>query len=151
MRIREMPDTESLFTKYFILDRRSIIAYLVVGALTAMLYFSVFTGLWQILYVEYRIAVSIAYLMAVSFHFFMNRKITFQITGGNIRQEIARYAVMGILNYLVSMLVLEFSVKILLLSPYLGVLFGIATTLVSGYLLSKHWVFQVAQKKKRLD
>jgi len=136
----------SLF-QYLAADKRAITLFLSIGALTALLYFTLFTVIWQLLHIDYRIAVTFSYLMAVSFHFLMNRRVTFQATRGNFIPHIMKYIVMAFINYLITILIVEFSVKLLLLSPYFGVVIAVGVTVVSGYLMLKFWVFQINEKQ----
>lgn len=137
----------STFNKYFVSDKRTITVFLTIGTLTTLLYFALFTVIWEILHIDYKMAVTISYLTALSFHFFMNRKITFQSSHGKIAAHIIKYAVMAFVNYLITLAIVEFSVKLLLLSPYLGVLISVGTTVVTGYFMSKLWVFKVVEKQ----
>jgi putative flippase GtrA len=133
----------AVIIKYFDSDKRAITLFLGIGALTALVYFTLFTVIWQLLHIDYRIAVTISYLTAISFHFLMNRKITFQAACGNFIPHVMKYAVMTSINYVITILIVEFSVKLLLLSPYLGVLIALGVTVVTGYLMLKFWVFQI--------
>lgn len=54
---------------------------------------------------------------------------------------------MAFINYLITILIVEFSVKLLLLSPYFGVVIAVGVTVVSGYLMLKFWVFQINEKQ----
>lgn len=127
--------------------KRSITVFLIIGALTALLYFTLFAVIWETLHVDYKIAVTISYLSAISFHFFMNRKITFRSSHGKIMPQIIKYAIMAFINYLIAITVVELSVKLLLLSPYVGVLISVGATVMTGYFMSKLWVFRVGEKE----
>jgi putative flippase GtrA len=130
--------------QYLADDKRAITLFLGIGALTALVYFTLFTVIWQLLHIDYRIAVTISYLTAISFHFLMNRKVTFQAARGNLIPHVMKYAVMAFINYIITILIVEFSVKLLSLSPYLGVLIAVGVTVVTGYLMMKLWVFQIS-------
>lgn len=134
-------------SQYFSADKRAITFFLGIGALTALVYFALFTVIWQLLHIDYRIAVTISYLIAISFHFLMNRRVTFRVARGNFIPHIMKYAVTAFMNYLITILIVEFSVKLLLLSPYLGVLIAVGVTVVTGYLMLKFWVFQISGRQ----
>lgn len=133
----------STFYAFFSSDRRSVIAFLMVGALTALFNFSLFTLAWQIFHVDYQIAVTFSYVSALFFHFFMNRNITFRRSEERLAPQVTKYAFMAMMNYLTTLVVVEVVVNVLLLSPYFGVLIAIGVTVVSGYFMSKFWVFKI--------
>ena len=128
---------------------KSFVTFAAVGGLTAAVYFGAFWVLNDVLLLDYRIGVSIAYLFAVCFHFTANRNFTFRSRGARLHSQLARYAVVTCVNYLVTIGVVQICVGALGMSPYFGVLVAAATTLVSGYLLFRFWVFS-AQKAGRL-
>ncbi|MCL4490365.1 MAG: GtrA family protein [Nitrospirae bacterium] len=127
--------------RFFAFNKRSVAAFVVVGILTAAVYFSLYTLLWKLLCLDYRIAVTVAYLGGVLFHFSMNRRITFRSRNAKALHQVGRYTVMIGFNYLLTMIIVEISVKILSLQPYWGVIFATCFTAVTGYLISKFWVF----------
>jgi putative flippase GtrA len=122
--------------------KRSIAIFLMVGMLTAAVYFFVFSILWKLLNIDYRVSVSIAYVLSVTFQFFTNRKVTFKSHGNNLFRQMLKYVVMLALNYIITITVVEFTVRFLLLSPYLGVVFSVGITVITGYLLSRLWIYK---------
>lgn len=128
--------------EFFASNKQSGPSFLVIGCLTALLYFALFTLLWQMLHLRYEVAVTVSYTLAVSFHFIANRRITFGSHDQRMLHQLPRYAALVILNYLITILIVELLVNVLILSPYLGVLGAVAVTVISGYLISKHWVFR---------
>lgn len=121
---------------------KSFAAFAVVGGLTAAIYFGVFWLLNDALHQDYRVAVSVAYFAGVAFHFTVNRNVTFRSQEGRLHSQLAKYAVVAFVNYLVTLAVVQVCVTALNLSPYVGVLAAVAATLVSGYLLFRFWVFR---------
>lgn len=118
--------------------------FLAVGAITAGIYFFIFTVFWKMLHVDYRVSVSIAYVLSVTFQFLTNRGVTFKNHSHNVLNQLIRYVVMLVINYGITMAVVEYTVKVLLLSPYFGVIFSVGITVITGFLLSKLWVFKTA-------
>ncbi|MGI0026094.1 MAG: GtrA family protein [Nitrososphaera sp.] len=127
---------------FIVSNKHTSPSFLIVGCLTALLYFVLFTLLWRMLHLRYEVAVTVSYTLAVSFHFIANRRITFKSHDQWMLHQLPRYAAMVILNYLITILIVELLVKFLMLSPYLGVLCAVGVTVISGYLISKHWVFR---------
>lgn len=123
-------------------NKVSIFIFLTIGTLTAILYFSLFTLLWKILNINYNIAISISYLGSIVFYFYCNRRFTFK-SQSSIKQQIPRFIVLVIINYIITLLIVHSTVEILMLSPYIGVIFGIGATTAISYIVGKFWVFQL--------
>lgn len=112
-----------------------------VGAMTAVVYFS---ALWigmHCIVLHYLYAVSIAYLLATTFHFLMNRRFTFQATDGQHVEQLTRYLILCFLNYGITVLMVWLAVAHWALSPYVGSLGAIFATINTNYFLGRYWVF----------
>ncbi len=133
--------------QYIFTNKRSIASFLTVGALSAIVYFSVFSLLWKVLEVNYNIAITIAYILSVIFHFNANRYFTFKSHGKKILQHLIKYFIMLLFNYAVTLVIVYIIVEHLYLSPYLGIVISIGTTMNTGYLLSRYWIFQVSAEQ----
>ena len=117
-------------------------AYLVVGGITALIYFGLIALSEEFLGLDYRIGVSIAYVVAAMFHFLANRKFTFRVTDYQLIHQGARYLGVLVLNYLITLGVVSVFVDTLGGSTYLGAAFSIVITVGIGYFASKFWVFR---------
>lgn len=125
----------------FVLARHcEVLKYLAVGAAVFVLYFFLIYLFITICKLEYLFGVSIAYVVAVSSHFALNKVYTFRAKG-HTRSEIAKYITLLFVNYVVTMVTVYLSVELLDLSSYLGVVFSIMITFFTGYFASKMWVF----------
>lgn len=122
------------------------VRYLFVGAATSAIYFAIIAFFIELLRVDYRVAVTVAYVSAVSFHFYTNRKFTFTVKHGAVGAQIARYFIVLLANYIATIGVVWYLSERLGLSSYIAAIFAILATVVSGYLASKLWVF----KKKEI-
>jgi putative flippase GtrA len=91
---------------------------------------------------EYRIAVSISYVLAISFHFAANRIATFQATGGSPVVQGARYLVMAGINYLLTLLIVSLAFEYFGISVYWGALLSLVITTAFGFVVSKNWIFK---------
>lgn len=130
--------------KRFLRERYSLVVYLLVGCLTAAIYFSLFALLWQVLGVNYKLAVSVTYMLSVLFHFTMNRRFTFKAHGKDLVQQLLRYACMITINYFVTLAVMYLVVEILQVTPYAGVLLAIFVNVNTNFIMSRFWVFRVS-------
>ena len=128
--------------------------FLAVGLTTMVVQFSSFALMWEIFHLPQRLSVSISYLTAVIFHFLSNRLFTFQAGNANVYKQLVKYIIVTCLNYVITIVVVEVCVKVFFLSPYMGVMAAIATTVMTGFLFLKYWVFGVASrlgKAKQLE
>lgn len=133
-----------IFVKRFI-DRR-FLKFLAVGLTTMVVQFSSFALMWDIFHLPQRLSVSISYLTAVTFHFLSNRSFTFQAGNANVFKQLVKYILVTCLNYVITIVVVDVCVKILFLSPYIGVMAAIATTVMTGFLFLRYWVFGEASR-----
>lgn len=118
------------------------ITYLVVGGLTAVIYFGFIALSIEFFGLDYRIAVTIAYVLAVSFHFLANRKFTFRVVDSRLLHQSIRYlGILGV-NYLITLGVVSFLVVRLGVSTYLSAAASIMVTVCIGYVATKFWVFR---------
>src|SRR5437879_4172784 len=106
-------------------EYKRFLFFLLVGALTTGIYFSIFTVMWKCLSFNYKIAVTIAYLISVVFHFIANRKVTFKNRNNNVIHQMAKFSVMLVINYILTMMIVTWGVSYLSISPYLGVILSL--------------------------
>ena len=120
---------------------REIVRFCVVGFVTALIYFFVIGFLYDVMKWGYLPAVTLAFIFSTTFHFLANRSYTFNSNSRSIARQLFRYVVLIVINYLITILVVKYSVEILHLHPYLGVLMSTFLTVMVGYILSHFWVF----------
>ena len=123
-------------------ESRRFGTFLIVGGLTALLNFGIFMLLWKWLRVHDNLAVSLAYVASLLFHFTMNRIWTFQSTQGARGPQVVRYAGMAAINYGVTLAVVNLVTRILGFTPPVGLCAAIGATAICGYGMSRHWVFR---------
>ena len=114
-----------------------------------MVYYATFKILNSILMLDYRLAVSIAYVVSIVCHFLMNKTFTFRKNNVNLDRQIIKYIVTCAINYLITIIVVELTVKRLLLPADFGLIASISITVLSGYLLTRFWVFQHEARVRR--
>lgn len=115
----------------------------VVGAVTAGIYF---LAMWisdTIIHLNYVVSVSVAYSFSTIFHFFANKYFTFGSLCDRRVEQVFRYLVMWLVNYVITIVVVKLTVEMWFLSPYLGVCISVAFTMVTGYVLGRYWVFKI--------
>ena len=132
----------NLTTKFL---NREFLIYLFVGGATFLIYMAIIALAVEIFNSDYRVGVSVAYLFAVTFHFFTNRTFTFGATNYPLVDQLIRYVAILILNYLITLMIVTYCVRSLGFSPYLGAVFAIVLTVGVGYFASKFWVFRESE------
>src|SRR3989338_2730977 len=83
-----------LFSLIYFFDKRTLFFYCLTGSLSAIVYFLFFGVLWQTFHINYKIAVSIAYIMSAFVNFKINHKVTFQHHEKNIHRKLIKFLVM---------------------------------------------------------
>jgi len=121
----------------------SAIKFGLVGVITAAIYFFVMWFANSILNFRYIFSVSAAYFVSTLFHYLANRYFTFSAQTGQHRRQLARYVVLWIINYIITIIVVSICVEHLGLSAYLGVCAAVVVTVFVGYFLSRYWVFKI--------
>jgi putative flippase GtrA len=118
------------------------VRFLGVGGTTAALYFGLLGLTQEVLHLGYRIGLSLAYVIAISFHFLANRRFTFQAHRERMLGQAWRYIAVAAINYVVTIAIVATCVEMLGISVYAATAIAIAATVVIGYVASRAWVFQ---------
>jgi len=118
----------------------------VIGAITAAIYFLAMWFIFEFFVLPYFVVVSLAYILSTVFHFLANKSFTFADSSDSHFGQISRYLVMWLINYLITIFIVGFSVETYKLSPYLGVCVSVLFTMCVGYILGRFWVFKVNEE-----
>lgn len=116
--------------------------FLLAGLATALIYFGLFAVSQKVLHVNHVIGVTIAYTIAAVFHFLVNREVTFKVSRHRNVGQIFKYFALLIINYVITVAILQISL-FCNASAYLALLLAAGATAVTGYLLSKFWIFKI--------
>lgn len=131
----------SMLTQRFSASRE-VVYFLLVGFFTAVIYFLLFSLLWELLHINYKVAVSVGYTSGVLFQFIMNRQLTFKRSDKNIWGQGLKFIVLLVINYILTIYIVSWSVESIHLSPYLGIVISVGVTVFVGFLFSKFWVYK---------
>ena len=123
------------------LDHR-FVRFLAVGGLTAVLYLGVSHLVLNVLGLEYRLGISVAYFVAVAFHFFCNRRYTFAAHDDGLVRAAARYCCVLAVNYAITLAVAVACVRLLGLAPFGSSAVSMFVTTALTFLLLSRWVFK---------
>jgi putative flippase GtrA len=117
---------------------RQFMVYIVVGVLTAILDI----GTMQLLLlagVAYPLAVSVGFGVGLLFNYLMQQRVTFK--AAHSFKSLWRYALLLLLNYLLTLGCVELGVR-MLDSILLGKLLSLPLVAVNGFVLGRYWVYR---------
>src|SRR5687768_1861896 len=106
---------------YIVDHRRQLAKFVCVGFLTFGINFGIFHLFYGLAKLDYRVSVSIAYVITVVCHFSLHRFFTFSAGEQQLVHNVGKYLGMLGLNYLITISMAWFVVAVLGLSPYWGV------------------------------
>jgi putative flippase GtrA len=118
--------------------------FLAVGGTTFVLYFALQFLLERASLGPY-VALTIAYVFAITYHFLMNRHFTFRSSAvdGGVVAALPRYASIVLLNYVITVFVVKTAVAAGF-RIQVGMLAAIAVTTIFTYVIAKVWIFKAA-------
>jgi putative flippase GtrA len=119
-----------------------LLRFLLIGSLTLVIYYSILWLCFDYATFKYPEAVAIAYSAAIIFHFFGNRKVTFNANGAKLSIHIFRYFLLALLNYVIQLCVIKICYGVYKINFYISTFIGVILTLVTGFYLMKSWVFE---------
>lgn len=128
--------------KYVIKNRLELKNYIIIGLVTGGLLIGLYYYLYEILGYSEIVATTFAYSITAITHYYLNKKITFNVKKKYVNTEILRYVIMLVVNYAVTIIGLLFVSNFCLLSGLLNIVLSIFTNAVSSYVLMKFFVFK---------
>jgi putative flippase GtrA len=132
----------SLWSKSAYTHAKSFVIFSIVGLGAAGVYFGTLAVFLEYLRLDYRIAVSASYFLGVIFHFLVNKLVTFKDrTPRAFVGQALRYLVLVLVNYILTIAVVTLVVERIGYPPYVGVVFSMCLTVVTGYLVARYWIF----------
>ena len=119
-----------------------------VGIVTFGINFLSFSLFFGLLHLDYRVAVSLAYVVTVCCHFLFNKTFTFGATKQRLRHNVPRYVLMLGLNYVITIVASWLTVEVVGASPYFGVVAATAGTAFSSFFVMKYLVFAAGAESR---
>lgn len=123
-------------------NKRELLHFVVVGVATGCLLLGLFYYFFTILKFTDRKATTYAYVITAFAHFIFNRNLTFKARSSSIGAQFIKYFTMLTINYLLILLGLWFITAVMLLPPFVNIIFSIFTNAASSYLIMKFFVFK---------
>ena len=117
--------------------------FIVVGLLTFGINFGSFHFFYAIAQLDYKLAASIAYVIALVCHFGLHRTFTFRAAEQKVASSMWKYLIMLGLNYTILFIVMWFCVDIINSSPYIGLIASTGITAFTSFFMMKFFVFNL--------
>lgn len=133
------------FLNYIVSHRVQLIRFIVIGLITFGISFVCFHLFYKVVHLDYRVAITLTYVITVASHFLLHRTFTFKAVGQKMVLNIWKYAFMMFVNYLNVVVIMWFLVDILKYTPYLGVFVSPAITALINFFMMKYFVFKSKQ------
>ena len=128
-------------TGYVKSNRRQIVLFILIGFSTFVLNYTLVWLLFGFLSTDYRLAVSLAYVITVIAHFYLNRTFTYKAKGMSLSTHITKYGLLLLLNYFITLTVQMITVELFGLTPYYGVVLATGCVMFSSFIIMKYFVF----------
>ena len=126
---------------YFKQHRIQILRFAVVGIITFILYYFLFWLFFGLLILNYRLAITFAYIITVITHFTLHRLYTYRKGKSPILGHLGRYGTMLAINYATTLIITIATVEIVNQSPYFGVFIATCITTFLNFIIMKYFVF----------
>lgn len=126
---------------YVITHYKQIVKFTSVGFTTFGIYVLSFHIFYGHIKLDYRVAVSIAYIITIISHFLLHRTFTYHATEQALIHNIWKYLLMLVINYFITLIVIWFVVDIINHSPYIGLIASTAVTAFISFFAMKYFVF----------
>lgn len=118
-----------------------IVKFTVIGFLTFGINLLVFHIFYHYFELDYRLAITFAYIISLISHYLLHRYFTFRANGQNIKNSIFKYVVMLAINYVIIISVVWFITEVVSGSPYWGLVLSTAITASFSFFFMKYFVF----------
>lgn len=128
---------------FFNSHKLQLIIFAVVGLLTFGINFGSFHFFYAIAQLDYKLAASIAYVIALICHFLLHRTFTFRAAEQKVANSMWKYLLMLGLNYTVLFIVMWFCVDVINSSPYIGLIASTGVTAFISFFMMKFFVFNL--------
>lgn len=128
--------------RYLAEHRLQLAKFVIVGLLTFGINFLFFHLFYGLFHWDYRIAVSVAYVLTVISHFLLHRIFTFSAAEQQMAHTAGKYLLMLAVNYGITLTVVGLAVEVAGWSPYIGVIASTAATASTSFFVMKYFVFK---------
>lgn len=128
------------FIRYVKKNFKFIYRFVIVGIVTFLINFILVYSFDQIIKLDYKKSVSIAYVITLFCHFLLNRSFTFKVHHFDFA-HLLRYSILPIINFFIALSVAFVVVEIIRLPVYYSVFFSTTVSAFVSYMILKYFVF----------
>lgn len=121
-------------------NKRSFILFSIIGILNTLIYVGFFALFTFVLKTTQFFAITASFILSASFHFIANKIISFQSKNSDYMNSITKYAVLLLINYVISVIIIKSSTWFLS-SALLGITITAGVNPLLNYLLFRYWIF----------
>ncbi len=118
-----------------------VVRYLIVGASNTAIYALLVWVFLSFGALPHYFSVGAAFLCAMIFQYFANRRFTFRSSGAQM-PEIFRYLIAALINYLLSLIIIDFSLNYVRLPTWMVGVVAAGAAAAFGFFISVLWVYK---------
>ncbi len=122
----------------------SFIRYSIVGVLTVIIDYMLLYISFSLFNIEQNLSITLSYISASLFNFFMHKKYTFKSTD-KASKEILKFVVIGVISYIITIVLINYLVE-LGLNIYFAKLITVIFTFINVYIISKYYIYRGSLK-----
>lgn len=126
---------------FFKTHQLQLMIFIIIGVVTFCINMGSFHIFYALAHLDYKLAVSIAYILTFISHFLLHRTFTFSAADQKMVHGAWKYVFMLGINYTSLLIVMWFVVDILNGSPYVGLIFSTGITAFTSFFIMKYFVF----------
>ena len=120
---------------------KSLIQFLIVGAISAVLNYRVYALFYLVVMVSYEKSFIVGFVSGVALSYFLNSSWTFQVKCGSHRRDVWRYCTVYGITLIFGLFFIRSAVEIYEIDPLLANLGAIFVTTFINYIGVRFWVF----------
>ena len=119
----------------------SVINYIFIGVINTLFGYGV---IFLLLYInmEAEIANFIGYFLGFFLSYYLNKKYNFKSNKSH-REDLPKFIISMAISYILNLTVMVISYRVLNIDVYISQIIGGLVYTISGYILSKIWVFKI--------
>jgi putative flippase GtrA len=130
-------------------DFRQIVRFALVGGSGYVVNLAVYAGCVHGMGADYRVAAVLAFLVALSTNFALNRHYTFDARDGRLHHQAPRFVVVSLASFGVSLLALQLLVDVADAPKVLGQAIAILVAAPMNFIGQRLWAFAPALTRRR--
>lgn len=123
----------------------TIIKFGTMGILTTLVYLLFIYIFYDLLLLDYKVSISLAYIIGVIFQFISNQTFTFQVKKISF-VHVKKYSFLPVINYIHTLFTSLIIVGQLNYTPYISAILSTIISAIISFLYFKHFVFQEASE-----